>query len=147
MLEESLIFHGKNSTGIIIDNNIKEFICKNEGVSDGEIINWIMYLHPFFQENKEQYLDKRDINIFKRIDFQTIDSDFTKEYQSFNFEIISKKRILQYLKLLLKKADIGQNFCFFEDLIKDKNLDKKDYMNLLNHNFDELINLVTPSDS
>ena len=147
VLEDALKFNEKNKVDSIIDKNIKEFINKKEDITNKEIINLIMYLDPFFKENKEQYLDKRDVNILKRIDFQTIDDEFIKEYQSFNFEIIFKKSIIQYLELLFIKVDNWQKFCFLEALIKDENLDKKkDYIILLNRKYDELINLDIPSE-
>ena len=141
-------FDDKNKIDLLLDKNIKQFIInKRKDITNIQIISLIKNSDPYFIENKEEYINKRDVNILENIDFQNIDDKFISVYKGYEFEIIFKKKINDYLSQFFEKVDNWEKFHYLVKLINDENLEnKKVYVNLLKHKYDQLKQTKIPNE-
>ena len=139
ILHNAKEFGSKNQIDFLLDKYIKEFINKKNDITNIEIISLIRKSDPYYFENVEEYINRRDVNILEKIDFQSIDDEFIKVYREYEFEIIFKKKIVNYLDILFKKVDDWKKFYYIVKIINEENIDNKNnYIWWLNSKYDEL---------
>ena len=84
-----------------MDKNIKKFIKNEKNIENIEIIKIIIEYDVYY--TNEKYINKRDIEIFEKIDLEKIDSVFINEFKKHNFETKFKKEIENYLLKFFSK--------------------------------------------
>ena len=141
--EDSKKLKEKKFYEILLNKNIKNFI-KKENIENIDIINLIINKDEFYSKNIEQnYENKRDVEIFDKINFNTIDKDFIVEFRKCEFEILFKNDIQSYLLKFNEKIEKIEDINIILELININNLSEKDknsYIKLLKDKYDLLIN-------
>ena len=138
--EDSVKYFEKDEYAFNLDKNIKCIIKEDETIENIEIINLIKYYDIYYSEDK--YSNKRDIEIFEKINIEKIDDEFINEFKQMNFEKIFKTNIDKYLLKLCNKIKKIQDFDNILKLVDEKNLDekhKKNYLDLLKDRYESII--------
>jgi hypothetical protein len=135
--EDCVKYFEKDEYAFNLDKNIKCIIKEDETLENIEIINLIQYYDIYYSEDK--YSNKRDIEIFEKINIEKIDDEFINEFKQMNFEKIFKTNIDKYLLKLCNKIKKIQDFDNILKLVDEKNLDekhKKNYLDLLKDRYE-----------
>ena len=138
--EDCVKYFEKDEYAFNLDKNIKCIIKEDETIENIEIINLIKYYDIYYSEDK--YSNKRDIEIFEKINIEKIDDEFINEFKQMNFEKIFKTNIDKYLLKLCNKIKKIQDFDNILKLVDEKNLDekhKKNYLDLLKDRYESII--------
>ena len=101
--KEANNFYDKDVFAYLLDDNIKKFISEKNDIENSEIINLINNYDIFYKD--EKYINKRDIEIFDKIDFEKIDDNFIENFTKCNFEEKFEKKLDRYLLKLCSKIN------------------------------------------
>ena len=150
--KEANIYKEKDNIGFLLDKNIKNFIKNKNDIENIEILTLIKDFNIYYTEDR--YINKRNLDIFDKINFQNVDFEFIEKFKTCQFEKIFKNNINNYLQKFCSKIKNINDFDTILNLINDKEIeisidtyiellsDKYDsfnlYKNLLNYNEDDL---------
>lgn len=121
--EEAQRFFDYEKYGTLLDNYIKEFIEKEKNITNLHIIDLIIKYDIFYTVDK--IINKRDEKIFDKINFETVDEEFLKDFKKQNFELKFKNNIGAYLEIFFSKVKHLKDLVILLKLININNLSDK----------------------
>ena len=140
--EDSQKFYNRECYELLLHKNIKIFIQKDEDIENINIINLIMKYDIYYIDSKnKKYENKRDIEIFNKINFEKIDQNFIDTFKKYNFEILFENDIQSFLLVFFDKVKKIEDIDIILELIQMDNLKsaKQQYIDLLINKYDFLI--------
>jgi len=139
--EEATKLHNTEYFGNLLDKNIFKFIENEKNITNIEIISLIKGYDVYYTDD-DKYINERNVDIFNKINFESVDEEFINEFKKCNFELKFKNQIDRYLIKLFEKMKNIEDFDTILKLININNLagKKDEYLKLLNQKYDSLIN-------
>ena len=117
IIEESKKFHDKEFYENLLDKNIKKYIQNEKN------IDLIVNRDPFYSiKTKEKNKNRRDLVVFDKIDFNSVDDKFIKYFQESNFELLFEHEIQKFLITFFSKVQKINHIEIILKLIKVENL-------------------------
>ena len=105
-----------------LDERIKNYIEQNDKVRNLEIIDLIKNYDVYYKDGR--YKNKRNPEILKRINLETIDDDFKETFKNMEFETIFEDDLENYVYILLEKIEKIEDFDIILELININKLGK-----------------------
>ena len=138
ILDDAEQFYQKDEYGSAIHKMVTQFIKENENLEVEEILNCVMEYDTYYTE--EKYIDKRNLNIFDKINFNEIRDDFFDKFRNYKFEEVFKKNIYGYLSNLTSKILTISHFDILIKLINVENIKNVEiFLNLLDNKYKNIV--------
>jgi hypothetical protein len=84
-----------------------------------------MEYDPYYFPETKTHNNKRNPEIFQKLNFNEIDEDFKQFYKNYNFEIVFKEKLESYISLLISKINNIFHFGIILDIINIDNIGDK----------------------
>ena len=142
--KEAFSYFEKDEFAFLLDQIIRKYINNNKELDNIEKLAFITEYNPYYKDNK--YSNKIDCDIFDLFDLNKIDDDFIGDFREMNFENIFKDKIPEYIKKIIDKIQIIQDFEPIIGLINIQKLENKNiFLELLNKKYDSISSKIGSS--
>ena len=118
-------YYNNDVFAYILDNSIKFYLEEKKNLQNKEIVKLVMEYDPYYFPETKTHNNKRNPEIFQKLNFNEIDEDFKQFYKNYNFEIVFKEKLESYISLLISKINNIFHFGIILDIINIDNIGDK----------------------